>query len=77
MQRFLDATIEGWYSYLYADPAPASLIKADNPEITDARWTEFFKTMAQQGLCKPDLDVSKAYTLRFVGKATGISMRPK
>src|SRR5215510_12008744 len=37
VQRFVDASIEGWYSYLYRDPAPANaLIKRDNPEMTDA-----------------------------------------
>jgi NitT/TauT family transport system substrate-binding protein len=37
VQRFVDASIEGWYSYLYGDPAPANaLIKKDNPEQTDA-----------------------------------------
>src|ERR1700746_2799550 len=37
VQRFVDASIEGWYSYLYGDPAPGnSLIKHDNPEMTDA-----------------------------------------
>ena len=36
VQRFLDATIEGWYSYLYTDPAPGNaLIKADNPKMGD------------------------------------------
>ena len=37
VRRFVDASIEGWYSYLYGDPAPANkLIKRDNPEMTDA-----------------------------------------
>ncbi|MBV8653417.1 MAG: ABC transporter substrate-binding protein [Alphaproteobacteria bacterium] len=37
VQRFVDASIEGWYSYLNGDPAPANaLIKKDNPEQTDA-----------------------------------------
>src|SRR5271169_2554211 len=37
VQRFVDASVEGWYSYLYGDPAPANgLIKRDNPEMTDA-----------------------------------------
>jgi NitT/TauT family transport system substrate-binding protein len=37
VQRFVNASIEGWYSYLYGDPAPANaLIKRDNPEMTDA-----------------------------------------
>jgi NitT/TauT family transport system substrate-binding protein len=36
VQRFVDASIEGWYSYLYGDPAPANaLIKKDNLEMTD------------------------------------------
>lgn len=36
VQRFVDASIEGWYAYLYGDPAPGNaLIKRDNPEMTD------------------------------------------
>jgi NitT/TauT family transport system substrate-binding protein len=36
VQRFVNASIEGWYSYLYGDPKPANaLIKKDNPEQTD------------------------------------------
>jgi NitT/TauT family transport system substrate-binding protein len=36
VQRFVNATIEGWYSYLYDDPAPGdAAIKKDNPEMTD------------------------------------------
>src|SRR5579862_3340197 len=36
VQRFVNASIEGWYSYLYGDPAPGNaLIKRDNPEQTD------------------------------------------
>jgi NitT/TauT family transport system substrate-binding protein len=37
VQRFVDASIEGWASYLDGDPDPANaLIKRDNPEMTDA-----------------------------------------
>jgi NitT/TauT family transport system substrate-binding protein len=37
VKRFVDASIEGWYSYLYGDPAPGNaLIRKDNPEMTDA-----------------------------------------
>src|SRR6266571_311621 len=37
VQRFVDASIEGWDSYLHGDPAPGNaLIKRDNPEMTDA-----------------------------------------
>ena len=36
VQRFVDASIEGWYGYLDGDPGPAdALIKRDNPEMTD------------------------------------------
>ena len=36
-QRFIDASIEGWYSYLYGDPAPANkIIRETNPEMTQA-----------------------------------------
>jgi NitT/TauT family transport system substrate-binding protein len=106
VQRFVDASIEGWYSYLYGDPAPGNaLIKRDNPEMTDAllaygiakikeygivdsgdakrsgigamtdaRWRDFFDTMANAGVYPKDLDFHKAYTLRFVDKKVG--MRP-
>jgi NitT/TauT family transport system substrate-binding protein len=36
VQRFVNASIEGWYSYLYGDPSLGNaLIKKDNPEMTD------------------------------------------
>jgi NitT/TauT family transport system substrate-binding protein len=37
VQRFVNASIEGWSSYLNGDPSPGNaLIKRDNPEMTDA-----------------------------------------
>ena len=104
VQRFVDASIEGWYSYLYGDPAPGNaLIKHDNPEMTDAllaygiakikeygivdsgdaktygigvmteaRWQDFFNTMAEAGVYPKDLDFRKAFTLKFVGKKVGM-----
>ena len=104
VQRFVDASIEGWYSYLYGDPAPANaLIKRDNPEMTDAllgygiakikeygivdsgdaktkgigamaeaRWQEFFDTMASAGVYPKSLDFRKAFTLQFVTKKVGM-----
>ena len=106
VQRFVDASIEGWYSYLYGDPAPANaLIKRDNPEMTDAllaygiakikeygivdsgdaktngigamteaRWQEFFDSMANAGVYPKDLDFRKAFTVRFVN--TKLGMKP-
>ncbi len=38
VQRFVDASIIGWYNYLYSDNTAANaLIKRDNPEMTDAQ----------------------------------------
>ena len=51
VQRFLDATIEGWYSYLYSDPAPANgLIKADNPEMTDGLLEYGHRVLRERGI---------------------------
>jgi len=36
VQRFVDASVEGWAAYLDGDPAPAhALIRRENPEMTD------------------------------------------
>jgi len=107
VQRFVNATIEGWYSYLYGDPAPAhALIKKDNPEMTDdqiaysvsaikryglvdsgdaeklgigamssARWKDFHATMVDAGLYPADLDLTRAYTLKFVNKKHGLHLK--
>lgn len=51
VQRFVDASIEGWYSYLNDDPAPANkLIKADNPEMTDALLSYGREVMKMHGI---------------------------
>jgi NitT/TauT family transport system substrate-binding protein len=35
VQRFINASIEGWYSYLYGDPSPAfAAIQKANPDMT-------------------------------------------
>jgi NitT/TauT family transport system substrate-binding protein len=107
VQRFIDASIEGWYSYLYGDPTPANtLIKRDNPEMpdallnygrnvmkvhgivnsgdalklgigamTDTRWAEFYRSMADAGVYPKGLDVTKGYTLRFVNQRVGIDLK--
>ena len=51
VQRFVDASIEGWYSYLYGDPAPANrLIMKANPEMP-ADLLEFGrKTLIARGI---------------------------
>src|SRR5215471_5456770 len=109
VQRFVDASIEGWYSYLDGDPSPANaLIKRDNPEMTDAliaygirkmkekgvveggdaktkgigamseaRWQDFFQTMAKAGVYPAEMDYRKAFTLQFVNKKVGMASGTK
>jgi NitT/TauT family transport system substrate-binding protein len=37
VQRFINASIEGWYSYLYGDPSPAfAAIQQANPDMSTA-----------------------------------------
>ena len=40
--------------------------------MTDARWAEFTKMAAGQGLYSADIDYKKGYTLRFVDKGYGL-----
>jgi len=107
VQRFIDGSIEGWYSYLYGDPTPANMaIKHDNPEMTDAllqygrdamkahgivdsgdalklgigamtdaRWAAFYQSMADVGVYPKGLEITKAYTLRFVDKRVGMDLK--
>ena len=107
VQRFVNASIEGWYSYLYGDRKAANaLIQKDNPEMSDeqlayshakmkeygmvdsgdalklgigamvdARWREFADTMIKAGVYPADINVSKAYTLQFINKGHGISLK--
>jgi NitT/TauT family transport system substrate-binding protein len=51
VQRFVNGTIEGWYSYLYGDPGPANaLIKKDNPEMADDQIAYSLSAMKKYGL---------------------------
>jgi len=51
VRRFIDASIEGWYSYLYSDPSPGNaLIKRDNPEMTDALLAYAIAKIRQRGI---------------------------
>ena len=108
VQRFIDASAEGWYSYLYGDPAPGNaLIRAANADMTqamleygrgvmkqhgvvdsgdaerlgigamtDARWQEFYASMVAVGVYKPGIDLTKAYTTRFVNHRAGMALKP-
>lgn len=51
VQRFVDASIKGWYSYLEGDPSPANaLIKQDNPEMTDEQIAYGIEKMQEYGI---------------------------
>jgi NitT/TauT family transport system substrate-binding protein len=51
VQRFVNATIEGWYEYLNGDPGPANaLIKRDNPEMDDAKIAFAIQAMKDNGI---------------------------
>lgn len=51
VQRFVDASIKGWYSYLNDDPTPANtLIKEANPEMTDEQLAYGIEKMKEYGI---------------------------
>jgi NitT/TauT family transport system substrate-binding protein len=51
VQRFVDASIIGWYNYLYGNNAPANaLIKAQNPEMTDELLAYSLAKMKEYGI---------------------------
>jgi NitT/TauT family transport system substrate-binding protein len=45
--------------------------------MTDQRIKSFFDLTVQAGLYPADLDLSKAYTLKFVNKKVGMELKPK
>jgi NitT/TauT family transport system substrate-binding protein len=60
VQRMVDATIEGWYSYLYGDPTPANtVIKKENPDMSDAQISYSYAKMKEYGI----IDSGDAKTL--------------
>ena len=103
VQRFVDASIVGWYTYLHGDnSAGNALIRADNPDMTEARLAAgiaamkahgiiesgdaesggigcmsaarqeaFYAAMVAAGIVPAGLDISVAYTTRFVCKGVG------
>jgi NitT/TauT family transport system substrate-binding protein len=51
VQRFVDASIIGWYNYLYGDNAAANaMIKKLNPEMTDALLAYSIAKMKEYGI---------------------------
>jgi NitT/TauT family transport system substrate-binding protein len=51
VQRFVDASIIGWYNYIYHDNAPANaMIKRENPEMTDELLAASVARMKEYGI---------------------------
>ncbi len=50
-KRFVEASIIGWYNYLYGDNSAANaLIKAENPDMTDGQIEYTISKMKEYGL---------------------------
>ncbi|MGA3302401.1 MAG: ABC transporter substrate-binding protein [Methylovirgula sp.] len=51
VQRFVNASIIGWYHYLYGDNSAANaLIKKDNPDMTDAQLAYSVAALKSHGI---------------------------
>ena len=51
VKRFVNASIEGWYNYLYGDNKAANdLIKTDNPDMTDGQIAYSIAKMKEYGI---------------------------
>jgi len=51
IKRFVDASIRGWYNYLYADRKAANaLMQKENPELSDDELERSVALMKQQGV---------------------------
>jgi NitT/TauT family transport system substrate-binding protein len=51
VQRFVDASITGWYTYLYGDNGPGNdLIKKQNPNMTDEALAYALAKMKEHGI---------------------------
>jgi NitT/TauT family transport system substrate-binding protein len=51
VQRFVDASAVGWYHYIYGDSRPGNtLIKQQNPEMTDALLSYSIAKMKEYGI---------------------------
>ena len=71
VQRFVDASIIGWYNYLYGDNSAANaLIKRHNPEMTDELIAYSIAKMKEYGI----VDSGDAATLG-IGAMTDARMK--
>ncbi len=71
VQRFVDASIIGWYNYIYGDNKAANaLIKTQNPEMTDELLSYSVAKMKEYGI----VDSGDALTLG-IGAMTDARMK--
>ena len=71
VQRFVDASIVGWYNYLYGNNSPANaLIRKQNPEMTDELLAYCVAALKKYGI----VDSGDALTLG-VGAMTDARMK--
>ena len=69
VQRFVDASIIGWYNYLYGDNKAANeLIKKDNPDMTDEQIAFSIEQMKDYGIVDSG-DAREAGHRRHDGRA--------
>jgi NitT/TauT family transport system substrate-binding protein len=71
VQRFVDATIIGWYNYLYGDNSKANAaIKRDNPDMKDDQIAFSIAKLKEYGI------VDSGDTLKFgIGVMTGARIK--
>ena len=86
VQQFIDASLEGWYSYLYGDPAPGDkLIREANPEMPqDEIISRVLFGQGKQNLQAPWLGISAFAVLAlmlsllvFIGEAARDAFDPR
>jgi NitT/TauT family transport system substrate-binding protein len=59
-KRFVEASIVGWYTYLYGDNSAANdLIKSENPDMTDEQIAYTIAKMKEYGLVESDIALEK------------------
>jgi NitT/TauT family transport system substrate-binding protein len=77
VRAFVEASAEGWASYLNGDPAPAdALIKRDNPEMDDATLAFARAQMKRYGIVQPSGVMTEARWQSFVADVTQQGLYP-
>jgi NitT/TauT family transport system substrate-binding protein len=71
VRRFVDASIVGWYNYLYGDRKAANaLMRKDNPDMTDDELEKSVALIREQGV----VDSGEAIT-KGIGAMSGARVR--